>query len=274
MAVSLSSIGVFELLVYLTIAVINSVCAYQLVRHYLKMRAKITWLFITLFAVMAVCFFVNFLIGTDILYLNVRTALTYTFLIVATIIAVIGSVMLGVKQLYALPLFVAAIALFHQISLNSNYTTTVNSIQAYSYALTGQIIGEPWYITLKSIFPNFILLGQQTSTILNLLFDPLAISTPSVLGLYLAAITIPTTALFYILAWKNRSGRSLGFALGLTTYILVGFLTASTVPRDLMNTLILIGALFYALGILGAFDGLMKKEAKKEQIKKQKSKTT
>ena len=87
-----------------------------------------------------------------------------------------------------------------------------------------------------------------------------------VLAIYLAAIVFPTTILFYILAWKNRSGRSLGFSLGLTTNILVGFLTlTSNAPREFADVLMLVSGLFFALGIFGVFDKLMKREQKKSR---------
>ncbi len=256
------SIGIYEPLTFVIIAVLNVVCSVYLVRRYLEKREKITWLFIAFFAILSVFFFVNFLIGVDILYFDLREMLLYTYLIGATIVAVIGLVMLGVKQIYALPPLVTILAFFHQSVLDSNLTVMMNFIQAFSYYSTGQFIGATWFITLKAMFPNLVVQGLQASTVLNLLFDPLAIFQRTIIGIYLAVIVVPTTVLFFILAWKNRSGRSLGFALGLATNIIVGFMSAATtavVSRGFVNVLTLTAAIFFVLGIVGVFDKLMKK---------------
>jgi hypothetical protein len=243
------------------------------------MRQKITWLFVAFFAVVSSLFFVEFLIDTGIITLNVILLFLFSFLVSATIVAIIGIVMLGVKPLYMLPLFVAILATFHYIILSSNYTQTVNLIQDFTYVYTGQFIGNPWFIILKTIFPNIAPSSQLTAIILNSLFDPLSRIVPnpstSILGLYLAAIVIPTTVLFYILAWKNRSGRSLGFALGLTTDIIWGFVTLGPplAPSQLSQlVLALIATIFYALGIFGVFNRLMKREERpKQQMEKEKT---
>ena len=66
------SIGIYEPLTFVIIAVLNVVCSVYLVRRYLEKREKITWLFIAFFAILSVFFFVNFLIGVDILYFDLR----------------------------------------------------------------------------------------------------------------------------------------------------------------------------------------------------------
>lgn len=131
------------------------------------------------------------------------------------------------------------------------------------------------------MFPNFLPPSQQSIMILNLLFDPLAIILPdtsvSIMSLYLSVMVIPTTVLFYALAWKSRSGKSLGFALGLTSYIILGILVSVEAIwlRSLADTVLtFIGLTFFALGILGFLDKLMKgketeKAGEKEQRKQQ-----
>jgi hypothetical protein len=244
------------------------------------MREKLTLLFVALFAIIAIFTSVAFLIVTDVINYDVLPVLNYMFLVSAAIVAVIGLVMLEVKPLYILPIFVAALAFIHYSILNSNYALSVYLIQGLSYAYTGQPIGNPLFITLKTVFPNIAPVSQLTSIILNLLFNPLSIMLPniatSIMDLYIAAITIPTTVLFYILAWKGRSGRSLGFSLGLTTYLIMGFLVDTELIgfRSLaMMVLVLIGLAFFALGIMGPLDKLMKREEPQIlQVKKVKRK--
>jgi len=277
LSVSTTFTGLYEPLAYLITSALSAACAAYLVRRYLKMREKLTWLFIAFFAVLSAFFFCNFLVVEDILQLNMHAMIVLTFLIAAGITSTIGLVMVGVKQLYALPALIVAVALFHQLTVESSIAETRILFEVFSYGFTGQFIGNPWYITLKSIFQNFVPIGQSGSLIpTNILYDPLVVLIPDEfpISIYLAAIVIPTTILFYILAWKNRSGRSLGFALGLTTYIIMGFGFAfQGNVRSLPGMgLIIIATTFFALGIIGVLDRLMKKkESPKKQVKKEKT---
>ncbi|MEM3587463.1 MAG: hypothetical protein QXO71_09100 [Candidatus Jordarchaeaceae archaeon] len=259
MASFLNSIGVFEQLTFLTIAVIHVVCAVYLFRRYLQNRENLTLIFVTFFAVMPAFWIVNFLTAIGILNFSVTVTLEYTYLIGTAILAFIGLVLLGVKQLYSIPLLLTILAYVQQTQMDSKMSTMTNLLHVIYLYFTGRFISDPWFVALKILFPNFLMPGQQISTILNFFYDPLAQPPTIMLGIYLALIVFPTTFLFYILAWKNRSGRSLGFALGLTIFILVGFMTASstTVPRDLYNILTLIASGFFALGILGVLDKII-----------------
>jgi hypothetical protein len=279
LSLSTMNTGVYEPLTYLVISVIFVVCAVYLVRHYLKVRENITLLFVAFFAVVPFFTTYCFLIITDVINFDLIIAVIYMFLVSVTILAIIGLVMLGVKQLYTLPLFVLAIAFFHYTVLASNHTQAVNSAQIFSLVFTKQFIGNPWYIALKDMFPNFLPPSLQSIMIVNLLFDPLAIMLPNtsvnIISLYLSVIVIPTAVLFYLLAWKNRSGRSLGFALGLTSYIILGILVSLEVIwlRSIADTVLtFIGLAFFALGILGLLDKLMKRKEHQKADEKEKYK--
>ena len=271
---ALNTIGAFEQFTLLAIAIIHIICAIYLFRRYLEKREKLTWLFITFFVVQPVFWLVNFSVAAGILNINISLSLEYTYLVGTTILAVIGLVLLGVKQLYALPPLVTILAYIQQTQVDATITQTTNLIQLTTLYFTGQFLGNPWFISLKALYPNLFITGQEISTLLNLFLDPLARPTTLILGLYLSLIIFPTTILFYLLAWKNRSGRSLGFAVGLTIFIIVGFLTAAvtSASRDFYNVLTLIASLFFVLGIFGVFDKIMKREAgQKRQVKKEKT---
>ncbi|MEM2144143.1 MAG: hypothetical protein QW279_02190 [Candidatus Jordarchaeaceae archaeon] len=266
LVMSLVPPSAFEQLSFAIIIIIDIFCAVYLFRRYLINRENLTLLFVSFFAALAICFIVNLLIDIGIIHINFTIALEYTFLIGATIVAVIGLVMIGAKQIYMLPPLVTVIAYIHQTLLDSSRNQIYIIIQSFSYIYSGQFLGDPLYITIKQIIPDFIPQGSQLAMILNLALDPLQLSRPMILPFYLSLIVFPTTILFYILAWKNRSGRSLGFSLGLTTNIAVGILTlASNSPRELSNFLLLVSALFFAFGIFGFFDKIMKRETKKSK---------
>ncbi|WXG39926.1 MAG: hypothetical protein WED07_03725 [Candidatus Freyarchaeum deiterrae] len=268
LSISTANTGLYEPLTYITIFAVFAVCTAYLIRHYFENREKLTWLFIAYFAVISACFFVSSLIVMDVLNFSLGLAIGYTFLIGSAITATIGIVMLGAKQLYTLPLFVVIVAFFHSTLLESNYVQLINSIQTFSYLSTMQFIGSPLYIALQIMFPNFAPLGQQLgTTLLNLQLNPLSVLIPNTASLiivpYNSAIAIPTIILFYYLAWTNRSGKSLGFAFGLTTNLILGLMVSVLIigvrSIDVM-VLYLIGAVFYASGIFGVFDRLMKKK--------------
>ncbi|WXG39924.1 MAG: hypothetical protein WED07_03715 [Candidatus Freyarchaeum deiterrae] len=267
MSVSYVNTGLYEPLIYLINSILLAACAVYLVRHYLEKRKILTWLFVLLFVWLASFFFVDFLVVTDVIQLDVIMLSLFAFLIATGIIATIGLVMLGFKSIYLLPTLIVLIIFFYNQTSVSNYNYLVNSIQLLSYLSTGNFLAEPWFIILKDVFPNFFVQRLLVTNLLNLLFDPIALifpnSTVLILSIFEGALAVPTTILFYYLAWKNRSGRSLGFALGLTTYLILGVITIppGIVIRGLSGvTLMFAAALFLALGILGVFDKLISKE--------------
>lgn len=258
----LTSIGAFEQITFLTIAITHAICAVYLFSRYLQNRESLTLLFVSFFGVMPIFWVVNFLTAAGILEFNLTVTLEYTYLIGTTLLAIIGLVLLGIKYIYALPPLPVILAYIQQTQVDSRSSDMINLIRVIYLNLTGHFLGDPWFISLKIIYPNLFLANQQITTILNYLYDPLAPSQTMILGIWLSLIIFPTTILFYILAWKNRSGKSLGFALGLTTFILVGLMTASltSAPRDLYNVLTLVASAFFILGILGLLDKIIKRE--------------
>ena len=160
LVVSLVPAGVFEQLVFITIIVIDVICAVYLIRRYLEKREKLTWLFITFFVALALCFLINYLIITDVLYMDLTVTLEYTYLVGATIVAVIGLVLLGVKQFYALPPLLTVLAYIHQTIVDTNRAQMTILIQTLTYSSTGYFIGNPLFITIKALYPNFVAQGS------------------------------------------------------------------------------------------------------------------
>jgi hypothetical protein len=196
----------------------------------------------------------------------------FAFLIATGIVATMGIVMLGFKTIYLLPALIVMIIFFYYQTLESNYTSLVDSARYLSYLAMGNFVGEPWFIILKTVFPNLYVQRLRYTNLLNLLFDPITLIFPnptiSILAFCEGGLAVPTTILFYYLAWKNRSGRSLGFALGLTTYLILGVLTL--LPEIVIRVspgivLTFIATLFFALGILGPLDKLIPKENPKKE---------
>nr|MDO8082497.1 hypothetical protein [Candidatus Freyarchaeota archaeon] len=179
--------------------------------------------------------------------------------------------MLGYRAIYLLPAVVVLIAFILYLNLLSSYNNNIISFQIFWITFTGHFLGDPWFITLKNLFPNAF--GQRNPIVmlLDLFYDPtpLVLFNPPIIVLSLCeiAIAIPTTIIFYYLAWTNRSGRSLGFALFITMLILWGFMAAEGIDaRSLpVLSLLLLANMFLALGIFGIYDRLMKKEPKKSR---------
>nr|MDO8082479.1 hypothetical protein [Candidatus Freyarchaeota archaeon] len=279
LSVSYMNTGLYEPLIYLINSILLAACAVYLVRHYFEKRKVLTWLFVLLFVWLASFFFVDFLAVTDVIPLDIITISLFAFLIATGIVATIGIVMLEFKTMYLLPTLIVLIIFFYYQILDSNYTNLVDSIRYFSYVAMDNFVVYPWFIILKAMFPNFFVQRLLLTNLLNLLFDPIAIIFPNptilTLSLLEGALAVPTTILFYYLAWKNRSGRSLGFALGLTTYLILGIMTIpiGVVIRGLPGvSLMFIAALFLALGILGPLDKLISKvKPQKELANKEKT---
>nr|MDO8062615.1 hypothetical protein [Candidatus Freyrarchaeum guaymaensis] len=263
MSVSIINTGIYEPIMYLVFAAVLGSCTAKLAKRYMETREKLTLLFITYFAFMTIIPLVDFLILMDVITLNILYATAFLALIVVCFVAVIGIVLLGIKELYLLPLVLAVAGLFHYAIANINYTITLTITQIALYTAG---MGNPWYIAIKAAFPNLFTAGQTITGIMNRLFDPareiLGNSPLVTLAIYESVVEVPTAIVFYYLAWANKSGRSLGFALYLTTLTIWGILVSTIVetrsPMSLAITLV--SFIFLALGIFGVLDRLIKKE--------------
>lgn len=266
MPVSILNTGTYEPILYFLHAVILGSCAVQLFRRYLETREKITLLFTIYFTFMVLMAMANILLVLDVVTLDLLHTMAILALIAMGFVTTIGVVLLGVKQVYLLPAIIVLVALLHYNYGSVTYSLTMILVRSYLY-MAG--MGNPWFIILKTVFPNFLSPNQQVAIMINLLLDPaeiLVTNTPLItLSMYDSAIGIPTMILFYYLAWSNKSGRSLGFALYLTTLIIWGFLVSSLMieTRSLVSLIItLVSFVFLALGIFGILDKVIQKKEK------------
>lgn len=269
LTLSTMNTGLYEPLIYLIGAVLLAACTVYLVRRYFEKREKLIWLFVLLFSWLTLVFTILSLATIDIISLDIVLFCLYTFLIVVGIAATIGLVMLGYKAFYSLPALIMLIVFILYLNSLSSYNNNIISLHVFWLTLTGNFLGNPWFITLKNLFPNIFGQRIQTTLLLNSIFDPISLLIPNypliVLSLCEIVIVLPTTILFYYLAWANRSGRSLGFALFNTSFIVCGLIAVGGIGvRSLpVLSVFLLAGIFLALGIFGAFDKLMKRKTKK-----------
>lgn len=262
--VSILNTGIYEPILYVLHAMVLGSCVVQLTRRYMEAREKLTLLFVVYFVFMTLMAITNFLLVIDVLALDLLQTIALLALVTTGLVATIGVVLLGFKQIYLLPAIIVLVALFQYASGSATYNLTMLLVRTYMYMLG---VGNLWFITLKTAFPNFLSPNQQSAIVVNLLLDPaevLLTNTPLItLSMYESAIEIPTMILFYYLAWANKSGRSLGFALYLTTLTIWGFLVSSLIieSRSLVSLgITLVSFIFLALGIFGFLDKVMPKE--------------
>ncbi len=203
----------------------------------------------------------------DAVALDLLQTMALLALVTMGLVATIGVVLLGFKQVYLLPAIIVLVAPFQYVSGSATYRLTMFLVRTYMY-MSG--MGNPWFIALKAtselLSPN-----QQSAIVVNLLLDPAEILLTNMplitLSMYESAIGIPTRILFYYLAWANKSGMSLGFALYLTTLIIWGFLVSSLIieSRSLVSLVItFISFIFLALGVFGFLDRTMPKKKHSE----------
>jgi hypothetical protein len=230
-----------------------------LARHYIRRRNVITLLLVVLFAMFSLTYIGYLLITTGIIKFDIVTYLLYVSLIDFGVILLIGLVMIKLKEFYLLPALIVLVAYFHESILSSNRDLLVRSIQFLSYFNYGHFIGDPWYMILSDQFPG--LFSIQYAELFDMLFKPLFMAssfTPTdihIISIYFLIISAPTIILFYYLAWKNRSGRSLGFAVGLTVLNL-NLITGVNV--EVMTITSFAASIFFALGIFRVFDRIAK----------------
>jgi hypothetical protein len=247
------------------ISAIYAVSAVYLANHYRKKRLNITLLLIAFFAVSSILYFGYYLDIITVLPINNVMVIPFFALTAFGILLLIAIVMIGYKELYLLPPFIAAIGLINIYVAESALTTTINLLQYFSYVATGSFVGETWLVVLTQSSPVVVALinSDPFLTSLNNLLNPLfATSTQtylSILAIYMLVISAPAIVLFFFLARRNRSGRSLGFALGIIAMDMSALLGLNQVTSAII---MVVAAALFVLGITGVFDKLIPKEEK------------
>lgn len=238
-------------------SILSLACMIYLARHYFKVRNIITLLLVVFFVMFSLTWIIYFLIATGVFQFDIVTYILYVLLVDFGVILLIGLFMVRFKELYLLPASILLIAYFHEYALSASRDRVIGSIQFISYATQGHLIGEPSYVILNSMF-DFSFIAPY-NTLFDAFFSPLSILVPRIdifiVSLYLFIISTPTIILFYYIAWKNRSGRSLGFALGLTV---LNFNLIFGINESILSVITLMATVLFILGIFGIFDRIIK----------------
>lgn len=252
----------------LAISSISAVCTVYLANHFRKNRQKITLLLTTFFAGFSLFYFGYYLDIITVMPIGNVMVMPFFALTVFGILLLIAIVMMEVRELYLLPPFIVAVALIHIYVVNSARTIIIGILQYVSYVVTGSLVGESWIIVLKEVSPVFMSLinSDPNLGILAKMLDPLSVIIPqvyvTVLAFYLLVISIPAIIIFLFLAWKNISGRSLGFALGIIAVDISSLLGTN----QMTHAIIMVAAtLLFALGIFGVLDKLIPKKEKNQE---------
>lgn len=249
----------YEFLV-LSCSVLPAVCAIYLAKHFAEKKQIVTLLLTIYFAMFSATYIVYLLILADFLQIHPYVYIIFTALIDFAVVLLIGIVMLEIRELYLLPPFIATLAAIHYFILDLTRTDIYLGIQYLSYISTGQFIGQTWYVFLEKFDPSLLKTLPYFLSIESFI-DPLNVIYPPthiiVMGIYIMIISALTILLFYFIAWKNRSGRSLGFAVGLTILMLNMFY--QRIPPEVQALTTIVGTIFFAPGIFGMLDKIIVK---------------
>jgi hypothetical protein len=231
-----------------------------LAKHFAERRQIVTLLLVIFFGMFSATYIVYYLILVDVFQLDITSYILFTSLLYFAVILLVGLVMLKLRELYLLPELIATIAVIHYYILDTANTLTANILQFLSLIFTGQFIGQVWFLIPDRTYdPSFLQNLPYFETIKPFL-NPLSVIIPDVpiiaMGIYIMIISAPTVILFYYIAWKNRSGRSLGFALGLT---LLELNMIYWIPVETHATITITATIIFALGIFGIIDTIIKK---------------
>lgn len=247
----------YDLLLLATSA-LSLACTIYLVRHYHMKRHIVTLLLVVFFSMFSLTWLGYFLMAAWILNYDMTTYVLYVSLVDFGVILLIGLVMVRFEEIYLLPASILIIAYLFDYNLSSARDQLIAGIEFVSYIIYGGFLGDPLYMILDKLSLGS-LVPPQYIEIFGLIFSPLSIIIPridiTVIGIFLLILSAPTIILFYYLAWKNRSGRSLGFAVGLTIMNLNLF---TGLNKNIIAVTTLVATFFFALGVLGIFDRFTK----------------
>jgi hypothetical protein len=229
-----------------------------LARHYAMRRNTVTLLLAVFFAVFSLTWIGYFLLVTWVFNYDITGYILYVSLVDFGVIFLIGLVMIRLRELYLLPAAVILIAYFVDYTLLVARDQLIASIEFFSYVNYGQFIGNIWYMIADKLSVGSLVPPSYVETF-DLIFSPLTVIIPrteiTAVAIFVFIISVPTIILFYYTAWRNRSGRSLGFAVGLTIISLNLFTGLS---EDIIAITTLAAMVFFALGIFGIFDRIAK----------------
>ncbi|MEM3586734.1 MAG: hypothetical protein QXO71_05355 [Candidatus Jordarchaeaceae archaeon] len=249
----------YSLLVLLS-SVLPAACMLRLAKHFIERKQIVTLLLVIFFGMFSATYIVYYLILIDVFQLDVTSYLLFTSLIYFAVILLVGLVMLKLRELYLLPELIVTIAAIHYNILDSSNTSLANMLHFISYTLTGHLIGQEWFlIPSRTYDPSFLQNFPYFENIKPFL-NPLSIIIPDIpilaMGIYITLLSAPTIILFYYIAWKNKSGRSLGFALGLT---ILEINMAYWLPVETHALITITATAIFTLGIFGILNKIIEK---------------
>lgn len=251
--------NLYSLLVLLS-SVLPAACMIRLAKHFAERKQVVTFLLVIFFGMFSATYIVYYLILIDVLQLDITSYILFTSLLNFAVILLVGLVMLKLRELYLLPVLIVTVAIVHYNILDTANTTLANMLHSLSYSLTGHLIGQEWFLIPSRTYDPSFLQNLPFFESIKPLLNPLSIVIPDipivVMSIYLMILTAPTVILFYYITWKNRSGRSLGFALGLT---LLEINMTHWLPIETHTPIILTATIVFALGIFGILDRIIKK---------------
>ncbi len=242
-----------DAMLYFVVFVLSLSITVYLVHFYIKNRERLTILLIGFFLYYSAAHFVVVMSLSGFFEMSSLQILMFLSLINSTMLLLIAIAMLELRELYAVAPALAVLGITHASVVDSSTSVIVGGTQFLSYSLTGQIIGNPLYLYLKSAMPISL---RDISPILIAYFDPLSVIIPNsakmILIMYLVIASVPAAILFYALAWRNKSGKSLGFALGITILDMLG---ATSIHIGAIHAFFtLVATAFFALGVFGLLD--------------------
>nr|MDO8082096.1 hypothetical protein [Candidatus Freyarchaeota archaeon] len=257
-----------DAMLYFVVFVLSLSIAVYLVYFYIKNRQRLTILFIGFFLYYSAAHFVVVMSLSGFFEMSSLQIIMYLSLIDSSILLLIAMAMLKVRELYAVAPALALVGIIHASVVDSSTSVIVEYTQFISYSLTKQIIGNPLFIYLRSVMPISF---RDIPPIISAYLDPLSVIIPNsakiVLLIYLVITSVPAAILFYALAWRNKSGKSLGFALGITILDMIG--STGVHVGVIHASFTLVATAFFALGIFGLLDKylLHRKESQKAAVR-------
>ncbi len=212
-------IGIFISLVILVFAVLIIIIVY-LVRVYWKQREKATLTLIAFFLIYGIergyAAFGEPRVITTQWFIEINLGM-----ILAAAALLIPIVLMKIRELYIFPPLVGA-ALVAVNTISSFYRTTIVNLVNCIFYLSGYNLWKPVLDWINIIYLRNNYVSVLANPVSTLLIPDLSYYYLIVSGIILA---LPALILFTIIAWREKSGKALGFVLGLIIIFIGGALS-------------------------------------------------
>ncbi len=211
--------GIFISLVIVVFAVLITIIVY-LVRVYWKQREKSTLALLAFFLVYGIERFYAGLGEPRIILTHWVVEIDIGMILAATAL-LIPIAILKIRELYLFPPLVG-IALVAVNTISSFYRDTIVNLVNFIFYLSGYDLWRPLldFMNLRYIRNDYI--AAFVNPVSALIIPDLSYFYLLISGILLA---LPALILFSIIAWREKSGKALGFILGLVTIFIGGALS-------------------------------------------------